>query len=112
MKDAVSTYETAISSGDASAVSDASLSIKPEFRDPEYMRLAMVNGGSPVEHVSYIDVLCSTLFNSVAFCLCTAKCQSTLCLEVNIKFSIHMVLFSVLTNPKNKKCCYNDKPVT
>ena len=52
MKDAVSMYDTAISSGDASVISDASLNIKPEFRDPEYARIAMVNGGSPVEHVS------------------------------------------------------------
>lgn len=52
MKDAVSMYDTAISSGDASAISDASLNIKPEFRDTEYARIAMVNGGSPVEHVS------------------------------------------------------------
>ncbi|PNF19457.1 Epidermal growth factor receptor substrate 15-like 1 [Cryptotermes secundus] len=50
MKDAVSTYEAAISSGDAATVSEASLHIKPEFRDPEYSRIAMVNGGSPVEH--------------------------------------------------------------
>jgi hypothetical protein len=54
MKDAVSTYDAAISSGDASTVSEASLNIKPEFRDPEYNRIAMVNGGSPVEHVSYM----------------------------------------------------------
>lgn len=52
MKDAVSMYDTAISSSDASVISDASLNIKPEFRDPEYTRTAMVNGGSPVEHVS------------------------------------------------------------
>lgn len=52
MKDAVAMYDTAISSGDASVISDASLNIKPEFRDPEYARIAMVNGGSPVEHVS------------------------------------------------------------
>jgi hypothetical protein len=45
-------YDTAISSDDASVVSDASLNIKPEFRDPEYATIAMVNGGSPVEHVS------------------------------------------------------------
>jgi hypothetical protein len=52
MKDAVSTYDAAISSGDASTVSEASLNMKPEFRDPEYSTIAMVNGGSPVEHVS------------------------------------------------------------
>jgi hypothetical protein len=52
MKDAIATCDTAISSGDASTVSDASLNIKPEFRDPEYTTVAMVNGGSPVEHVS------------------------------------------------------------
>jgi epidermal growth factor receptor substrate 15 len=52
MKDAVSMYDTAISSGDASTISDTSLNINPEFRDPEYTRIAMVNGGSPVEHVS------------------------------------------------------------
>lgn len=52
MKDAVAMYDTAISSDDASVVSDASLNIKPEFRDPEYATIAMVNGGSPVEHVS------------------------------------------------------------
>jgi hypothetical protein len=52
MKDAVATYDSAISSGDASTVGDASLNIQPEFRDPEYTRIAMVNGGSPVEHVS------------------------------------------------------------
>ncbi|XP_069682063.1 epidermal growth factor receptor substrate 15-like 1 isoform X5 [Periplaneta americana] len=50
MKDAISTYDTAISTGDAATVGDASLNIKPEFRDPEYTRIAMVNGGSPVEH--------------------------------------------------------------
>lgn len=52
MKDAVAMYDTAVSSGDASLISDASLNIKPEFRDPEYARIAMVNGGSHLEHVS------------------------------------------------------------
>lgn len=52
MKDAVTMYDTAISSDDASVITEASLHIKPEFRDPEYARIAMVNGGSPVEHVS------------------------------------------------------------
>jgi hypothetical protein len=52
MKDAVTACDSVISSGDASTVSDTSLNIKPEFRDPEYTRIAMVNGGSPVEHVS------------------------------------------------------------
>ncbi|XP_021923075.1 epidermal growth factor receptor substrate 15-like 1 isoform X3 [Zootermopsis nevadensis] len=50
MKDAVATYDSVISSGDASTVSDTSFNIKPEFRDHEYTRIAMVNGGSPVEH--------------------------------------------------------------
>lgn len=52
MKDAVAMHDTAISSDDTSVITDASLNIKPEFRDPEYTRIAMVNGGSPVEHVS------------------------------------------------------------
>lgn len=57
MKDAVTIYDTAVSSGDTSVISDASLNIKPEFRDPEYTRIAMVNGGSPVEHVSYRNTM-------------------------------------------------------
>jgi len=52
MKDAVAVYDTAVSSGDASVISDTSLNIKPEFRDPEYARTAMVNGEIHVEHVS------------------------------------------------------------
>ncbi|XP_067001966.2 epidermal growth factor receptor substrate 15-like 1 isoform X2 [Anabrus simplex] len=51
MNDAVAMYDLAISSGDASTVPDTSFNIAPEFRDPEYSRVAMVNGGSPVEQV-------------------------------------------------------------
>nr|CAD7397628.1 unnamed protein product [Timema cristinae] len=50
MNDAVVMYDSAISSGDTSSVGDASLNITPEFRDPEYSRIVMVNGGSPIEH--------------------------------------------------------------
>ena len=57
MKDAITTCDAAISSDDAVLVSDATLNLEPEFRDPEYNRVAMVNGGSPVEHVS-INSIC------------------------------------------------------
>ncbi|PSN53922.1 hypothetical protein C0J52_02450 [Blattella germanica] len=56
MEDAIATCDAAISEGDAALVSDTSLNLEPEFRDPEYSRIAMVNGGSPVEH-SFSSIL-------------------------------------------------------
>lgn len=47
MTDAISLADTAINTGDVSAVPDWSLSIEPEFRDPVIKKLIMVNGSSP-----------------------------------------------------------------
>lgn len=55
MSDNVSLFDSALTSGDASSVSDSSLApVSAEFRDPEFVRFAMVNGGSPpAEKVLY-----------------------------------------------------------
>ena len=47
MSDAISLYDTAINTSDASGVPDWSLQIEPEFRDPDIKKLIMVNGASP-----------------------------------------------------------------
>ncbi|KAK3927147.1 Epidermal growth factor receptor substrate 15-like 1 [Frankliniella fusca] len=47
MSDAIALYDTAINTSDASGVPDWSLSIEPEFRDPDIKKLIMVNGSSP-----------------------------------------------------------------
>ncbi|XP_049860000.1 epidermal growth factor receptor substrate 15-like 1 isoform X3 [Schistocerca gregaria] len=49
MNDAIAMYDTAITAGDTSTVVDTSLNIKPEFRDPEYLRICGGNDNSPVE---------------------------------------------------------------
>lgn len=46
MNDAIAACDTAIESGDASAVSDAILKINPDFRDSQYTKLGLVNGDS------------------------------------------------------------------
>ncbi|XP_063238176.1 epidermal growth factor receptor substrate 15-like 1 isoform X2 [Bacillus rossius redtenbacheri] len=50
MNDAISAYDSALSSGDLSSLSDTMLNLSPEFRSPEFSRIALVNGGSPVEN--------------------------------------------------------------
>lgn len=42
MSDAIATCESAILANDASTVSDSCLSIGPDFRDPEIMKLTVV----------------------------------------------------------------------
>ncbi|KAK7864692.1 hypothetical protein R5R35_010951 [Gryllus longicercus] len=49
MNDAVQLYDTAIESGDATAVPDTTFSINPEFRDPEYAQAPLVNGSNGPE---------------------------------------------------------------
>ncbi|XP_044263752.1 epidermal growth factor receptor substrate 15-like 1 isoform X4 [Tribolium madens] len=46
MNDAIEACDTAIQSGDANSVPDTALSIKPDFRDPEYTKVGLVNGNS------------------------------------------------------------------
>lgn len=46
MNDAISACDAAIESGDATSVGDTILKINPDFRDPQYTRIAMVNGDS------------------------------------------------------------------
>ncbi|XP_065168555.1 epidermal growth factor receptor substrate 15-like 1 isoform X8 [Atheta coriaria] len=46
IKDAITDCDTAIDTNDVSAVPDTALRIQPEFRDPEYKRIGMVNGDS------------------------------------------------------------------
>lgn len=52
MNDAISLCDTAIESGDASQIHDTALRIKPDFRDPDYNKVLMVNGNTSKE-VSY-----------------------------------------------------------
>jgi hypothetical protein len=48
MNDNLEVFDIVLTSGDASSVSDSSLApASTEFRDPEFVRFAMVNGGSP-----------------------------------------------------------------
>lgn len=44
MNDAITACDAAIESGDASIVPDTSLRINPDFRDPEYTKIGLVNG--------------------------------------------------------------------
>lgn len=39
MKDAIALADSAIASGDASGISESSLSIEPEFRDSSYTKI-------------------------------------------------------------------------
>ncbi|KAJ1523908.1 hypothetical protein ONE63_010459 [Megalurothrips usitatus] len=52
MTDALALYDTAINTSDVSGVPDWSLSIEPEFRDPDIKKLIMVNGSSPTAETS------------------------------------------------------------
>ncbi|KAF4519084.1 hypothetical protein B566_EDAN001676 [Ephemera danica] len=48
MDDTITLYDSALTSNDASSISESSLApASTEFRDPEFVRFAMVNGGSP-----------------------------------------------------------------
>lgn len=46
MNDAIEACDSAIQSGDANSVPDTALRINPEFRDPEYTKIGLVNGNS------------------------------------------------------------------
>ncbi|KAJ8927022.1 hypothetical protein NQ314_020585, partial [Rhamnusium bicolor] len=46
MNDAITACDTAIESGDVNQVPDTALRIIPDFRDPEYNKVGMVNGDS------------------------------------------------------------------
>ncbi|XP_064211795.1 epidermal growth factor receptor substrate 15-like 1 isoform X3 [Tribolium castaneum] len=46
MNDAIEACDSAIQSGDANSVPDTALSIQPDFRDPEYTKVGLVNGNS------------------------------------------------------------------
>lgn len=46
MNDAITACDAAIESGDAASVADTVLKINPDFRDPQYTKIGMVNGDS------------------------------------------------------------------
>lgn len=75
MTDAITLYDTAINTSDASAVPDWSLSIEPEFRDPDIKKLIMVNGSSPStdnpvsNNCKLFDCCCVFVFLKVLFSL-------------------------------------------
>lgn len=54
MNDAIGSCENAIESGDISCVPDTALKINPDFRDPQYIKLTMVNGDSNLK--VYINI--------------------------------------------------------
>lgn len=49
MNDAILSCDGAIELGDISQVPDATLRIKPEFRDPDYNKILTINGNTNKE---------------------------------------------------------------
>jgi hypothetical protein len=46
MNDAIEACDAAIETGDATCVIDTTLRIQPDFRDPEYTNVGLMNGNS------------------------------------------------------------------